>query len=142
VQLLVQAFAATSGLVEGAMRRLAASADRDPRPSTREVLLATLREEPPVPFTRRIAPDGSLVVLRLDGPDADADTRDAEPRTLAFGSGPRSCPAPHHALAIATAIVEELHRRAAAPASARAPEQADETGPDFDAEERTDADAR
>lgn len=110
VQLLVQAHAATAALVEGAMRRLEASVDAPP--TTRELLGATLRDDSPVPLTRRMAPDGTVLVLRLDGPDADAgaDMRGVEPRTLAFGAGPRSCPAPHHALAIAGAIVDELRR--------------------------------
>src|SRR5215218_6250928 len=98
VQLLVQAYAATAGLVEGAMRRLEASDHH--LTSTRDLLHATLRDESPVPLTRRTAPDGTVVVLRLDGPDADAGARGVEPRTLAFGAGPRSCPAPHHALDI------------------------------------------
>ena len=108
VQLLVQAHAATAGLVEGAIRRLEASVD--PLPSTRELLHSMLRDESPVPLTRRTAPDGALLVLRLDGPDALADAHGVEPRTLAFGAGPRGCPAPHHALAIAAAIVDELRQ--------------------------------
>src|SRR5918993_5723530 len=93
VQLLVQAHAATAALVEGAMRRLGASVHS--AQTTRELLGATVRDESPVPFTRRVAPDGTVLVLRLDGPDADADAPSVEPRTLAFGAGPRSCPAPH-----------------------------------------------
>ncbi len=129
VQLLVQAFAATGALVERAMRRLAASAG--PHPPTRELLLATLRDDSPVPLTRRIAPDGDLLVLRLDGPDGDAGPA-LPPRTLAFGAGARRCPAPHHALAIAAAMVDELRRdrlvagrsaSAAAPAAPPAPEE-------------------
>src|SRR5688572_18025872 len=68
VQLLVQAHAATAALVEGAMRRLGASVDSSP--TTRALLGATLRDESPVPFTRRVAADGTVLVLRLDGPDA------------------------------------------------------------------------
>jgi hypothetical protein len=119
VQLLVQAYAATGTLVERAMQRLAASGPLSP--STHEVLTATLRDDSPVPMTRRVAPDdparasthdvqpGALLVLRLDGPDRDA-TGDRPARTLAFGAGHRGCPAPHHALAIAVAVIEELRR--------------------------------
>ena len=107
VQLLVQAFVATGALVTGALGRLATS--DDPDATTHELLRTTLRDDSPVPFTRRVAPDGALIVLRLDGPDGDADPAH-EPRTLAFGGGPRACPAPHHALAIAAAIVDELRR--------------------------------
>lgn len=107
VQLLVQAHAATGALVIGALRRLAASGE--PGTTTPDLLHQTLRDEAPVPATRRIAPDGAAIVLRLDGPDREA--ADAyEARVLAFGDGPRRCPAPHHALAIAGAIVDELRR--------------------------------
>ena len=62
-----------------------------PSPSTRDLLLATLRDVPRAahpPSRTRCA----VVVLRLDGPDAKAGR---QPRTLAFGAGPRACPAPH-----------------------------------------------
>lgn len=103
VQLLVQAYAATAGLIVGAMRRRAASEASVP---TSELLAATLRDAPPVRQTLRIAPDGHTVVLHLDGPDVGAPHE--EPRTLAFGAGPRACPAPRHALAIAVAVIDEL----------------------------------
>lgn len=103
VQLLVQACAATAGLVIGSMRLHAASEASGP---TSELLTATLRDAPPVRQTRRIAPDGHGVVLRLDGPDRESPAD--QPRTLAFGAGPRACPAPRHALAIAAAIVDGL----------------------------------
>jgi hypothetical protein len=103
VQLLVQAYAATGGLVVGAMRRLPAS---EASASTSELLGATLRDAPPVQQTRRVAPDGSALVLHFDGPDREAPHD--EPRTLAFGAGSRACPASRHAVAIAAAIVEEL----------------------------------
>jgi hypothetical protein len=105
VQLLVQAYAATGSLVIGAMRRLAASVDSGT--STRDLLHRTLRDDPPVPTTRRIAPDGTGIVLRLDGHDRDG-VGEHERRLLAFGEGPRRCPAPHHALAIAGAVIDEL----------------------------------
>lgn len=119
VQLIVQAQGATSALVERAMERLAASGPLPP--STHELLTATLRDDSPVPVTRRMAPDptalasrpevepGALLALRLDGPDREA-SGDLPPRTLAFGAGHRGCPAPHHALAIAVAMLEELRR--------------------------------
>lgn len=103
VQLLVQACAATAGLIVGAMRRHAASKESVP---TSELLATTLRDAPPVRLTRRTAPDGHAVVLHLDGPDRGSPHDD--PRTLAFGAGPRACPAPRHALAIAVAVIDEL----------------------------------
>jgi hypothetical protein len=104
VQVLVQAFAATAALVEGSMRSSGAAVAST---ATAELLAVTLRDDPPVPLTRRVAPTGETLTLRLDGPDRDAD--DAHPRrTLAFGAGARACPAQDLALAMAAAIVEEL----------------------------------
>ncbi|GAA1811610.1 hypothetical protein [Agromyces neolithicus] len=96
VQLLVQAWAATRALIEGAMRLLAC--DDHAQRSTAELLREALEQHAPVAMTRRVAPSGELVALRLDGAD------------LAFGTGARRCPAPHHAIAIATAAVDELRR--------------------------------
>ncbi|MFB6608774.1 hypothetical protein ACFCVO_00495 [Agromyces sp. NPDC056379] len=109
VQLLVQAHTATTTLVE---RALALARSQDPAVSTRTLLESVLRDDSPVPVTRRLVParfggDESLVTLRLDGPDREA-TDDRPARILAFGAGHRACPAPHHALAIAAAIVEAM----------------------------------
>ncbi|MFC9561014.1 hypothetical protein [Agromyces sp. NPDC056965] len=109
VQLLVQAHTATTTLVE---RALALARSQDPGVSTRTLLESVLRDDSPVPATRRLVParlggDESLVTLRLDGPDREA-TDDRPARILAFGAGHRACPAPHHALAIAAAIVEAM----------------------------------
>jgi hypothetical protein len=110
VQLLVQSHAATSGFVS---RAIARARSRDAAVPTRVLLESVLRDDSPVPSTRRLLPPaqagapghGALATLRLDGPDRDA-VSGAPPRILAFGAGPRACPAPHHALAIAEAIVE------------------------------------
>ena len=106
VQVLVQAHVATATLVE---RASALAGSRDATVSTRTLLESVLREHSPVPATRRLVPGGgdAPVVLRLDGPDREA-TAGRPARILAFGAGPRSCPAPHHALAIAEAIIETL----------------------------------
>lgn len=113
VQLLVQAYAATSGLIARALELAAADARAQP---TRGLLEAVLRDDSPVPFTRRVvgrardggARDGDeLVTLRLDGPDRGAG-QGRPARILAFGAGARACPAPHHALAIAEAIVDAV----------------------------------
>ena len=104
VQLLVQAYAATAALVEGAVRRAATA---PAVATTAELLAATLREDPPVRLTRRVDPDGAVVVLRFDGADRDAGPG-RPPRTLAFGAGSRACPASGPALTIAAAIVEEV----------------------------------
>lgn len=103
VQLLVQAFGATAGLIVAALS-LPEATDLDV--PTAELLATTLRDAPPVPLTRRIAPDGDVLVLHLDGPDRERSHGNT--RTLAFGAGQRSCPAPQHALTIATAVVDRL----------------------------------
>ena len=82
---------------DGATRRLAT--DDGIRRPTAELLHSTLEHDAPVAATRRVAPDGELLVLRLGGSD------------LAFGAGARRCPAPHHAIAIAGAIVGVLRTR-------------------------------
>ncbi|MCD5347390.1 hypothetical protein [Agromyces sp. S2-1-8] len=110
-QLLVQAHAATGGLIAAALRR----ADAVPAVPTGHVVAAVLRDEPPVPATRRLAPAGHgsaehLVELRLGGPDREA-TAGAPPRTLAFGAGPRRCPARDHAVAVAAAVVDVLREQ-------------------------------
>lgn len=97
VQLLVQAWAATAALIDGAMRSLAT--DDGVRRSTAELLHSTLERDAPVAATRRLAPNGELLMLRLGGAD------------LAFGAGVRRCPATDHALAIAGAIVDVLRTR-------------------------------
>ncbi|SIN78797.1 hypothetical protein [Agromyces cerinus] len=108
VQLLVQAYAATATLVE---RALALARSQDGAVSTRTLLESVLRDDSPVPVTRRLVPaergGETLVVLHLDGADCEA-AADRPARILAFGAGPRACPAPHHALAIAAAIVDTL----------------------------------
>jgi hypothetical protein len=102
VQLLVQAHAATSRLITTALRRRRRSVDEERR-ATSDLLAAVLRDTPPVQETYRISPDGETVALRFDGPDSAAPEH---PRTLAFGAGPRACPARSHAMAIATAVVD------------------------------------
>ena len=104
VQLLVQAYAATAALVEATVRRAATAPAAT---TTADLLAATLRDDPPVRLTRRVDPDGASVVLRFDGADRDGGPG-RPPRTLAFGAGPRACPASGPALAIAGAIVEEV----------------------------------
>lgn len=117
VQLLVQAHLATSALIDGALRAIS----EDPGLTTRAALVRALRLDPPVPATRRLRPDGTLLVLRLGGAGADQDRHEdaaEDPAgSIAFGAGPRSCPAPAHALAIAAAVVDGI--REAEPAMTR-----------------------
>jgi hypothetical protein len=69
--LLVQACDATAALVERSRGR-----------GVDEVL----RDDPPVPATRRVGRDGEVVLVSLDG--------------APFGAGPRACPGREHALAL------------------------------------------
>ncbi len=122
-QLLVQAHAATNGLITSVLRRAVAATDA----TTAELIDAALRDTPPVTATRRVASSDErstpsdqapaphdadrLVELRLDGPDRDA-APGAPPRLLAFGAGVRRCPASAHAVAIATGVVDALREPA------------------------------
>lgn len=58
--------------------------------------MAAGRTDPPVPLTRRVAPDGTLVEVDL-----------AE---VPFGIGPHACPGREHALALAAGLVEAKAR--------------------------------
>jgi hypothetical protein len=69
IAILVQSHAATAALI-------AAGGKLDP---------------PPVPITRRIAPDGELTDVDLAG--------------RPFGAGPRACPGAEHALALAAGVL-------------------------------------
>ena len=76
IALLVQACEATKALVENTLAG---------------------RTDPPVPLTRRIAPDGTTVEIDL------TDTP--------FGAGPHACPGRLHALALADGLVQARRDR-------------------------------
>ncbi len=78
VALLVQACEATACLVRGALTRPLDDVLRD--------------TPPPVPVTRRVGPDGRIVVVDLAGHP--------------FGAGPRACPGEAHARALVAGVVE------------------------------------
>jgi cytochrome P450 len=112
IAVLVQACAATAGLVTNAARRT------DPAKSARTIVAETLREDPPVRVTRRVAPNefdetgrrsvrpdisgGCVVVHR------EVVTVDLVALGLPFGAGAHECPGRDHAVAIATGIIETL----------------------------------
>lgn len=111
VQLLVQAYAATAGLIEtAARRRIDADPSTSPVPAE-ELIAEVLLDEPPVRTTKRVGPDGALLTVHLDG-GGRAENASRVEQSLAFGAGPRACPAPQHAIAIAVAVVDELGFRA------------------------------
>jgi cytochrome P450 len=104
ISLLVQAFAATEALIEGARRHDDLTAPVD------ELLIHALQSDPPVPATRRVAAcdgragssevaAGTLIILDLTAA-GDAD--------LQFGSGLRPCPGRKQALALAAGVLEAV----------------------------------
>jgi hypothetical protein len=95
IAVLVQGHTATLGLIGNALEL----ARERPLPVD-GLLERTLRERPPVPGTRRVAPDGTVVALDF----AEAN-RDGRP-PVTFGWGPRACPGAEHALALAAGAIE------------------------------------
>jgi cytochrome P450 len=104
IGLLVQACDATAGLAANALVALLTGAREGPPAA---IVAATLRDDPPVRVTRRIAaaparagdaeiPAGTVVTLDLTA------ARDDQ---LPFGAGPRRCPGREQALALAAGIV-------------------------------------
>jgi cytochrome P450 len=123
IGLLVQACDATAGLIDNALLALRRGPWRAPLEA---ILTETLRHDPPVRLTRRIAVepvrvgDVDLAVGNVVGLDLAAANRDpdvfGEPdrfdpqrpdgdRHLTFGTGLRPCPGCTHALAIAAAVL-------------------------------------
>jgi cytochrome P450 len=96
IAILVQAHTATERLIADALE-LARDVGRL---RVDELLERTLRERTPVPGTRRVAPDGTVVALDF----AEAN-RDGGP-PVTFGWGPRACPGAEHALALAAGAIE------------------------------------
>jgi cytochrome P450 len=87
IGLLVQACEATAALVRNGLRA-----------GTRTgAVAAALRDDPPVPRTRRVRA-GEVVAVDLRG--------------YPFGAGPHACPGQAHAVAIASAMVDLLWPRA------------------------------
>lgn len=112
VTLLLQAHAATEGLIENALRHADHGGDVD------ALLRETLRHDPPLKATRRLdTVTGDEVTIDLvaanrdpgvfAGPDSFDPARADAPH-LTFGHGVRPCPAPVHALALAAGVLEVL----------------------------------
>jgi cytochrome P450 len=110
IGLLVQACTATAGLIANARRHRGCGAPVE------AVLTETLRHDPPVPMTTRVAADGTLLHLDLAAANRDprvfADPDEFDPdrpdchRHLTFGAGLRPCPGQAHALAIAMGVLD------------------------------------
>jgi cytochrome P450 len=126
--LLVQTCDATAGLIGNS---LSIGLRLPERPGTVDGLLAeTLRYDPPVRGTRRVASTesrigdttigpGSAVALDFAAanrdPDVFADPDEFRPgrqeRSMTFGHGFRACPGTDHALALAAGVVEPVLAR-------------------------------
>ncbi|MGY0489527.1 isocitrate lyase/phosphoenolpyruvate mutase family protein [Streptomyces sp. WG-D5] len=114
--LLVQACDATAGLVRNA-RGAAGSRAAPPGRDVRELLRATLRDDPPVRTLRRVAARDTTVagtriaagdLVLLDTTATATEGAHAE-EPLAFGAPPRLCPGRHHALALAEGALMNRH---------------------------------
>jgi cytochrome P450 len=109
IGLLIQAYDATAGLIGNAVAAAARAPGRrapghEPATEPVEALVErTLRADPPVLVTRRIAPDGATVALDLTSGDLVGQ--------LEFGWGPHACPGADHARALAEGVIEPLLAR-------------------------------
>jgi cytochrome P450 len=89
IGLLAQACDATAGLIGNALARAF------DRPATAdEVVAATLRTDPPVRRTRRLTPNGDVILVDISGHP--------------FGAGRRPCPGVEQAVALAAGVLEAL----------------------------------
>ncbi len=102
IGLLVQAYEATAGLIGNTVAAGIRAAV--PLPAA-DLVAQTLRRDPPVRFTRRVAPSGEIIALDLTA------ARDDPAGHLAFGSGLRTCPGAAHALALAEGAAGPLLTR-------------------------------
>lgn len=102
IGLLIQAYAATAGLIGNAVA--AGIRENHPVPAA-ELVAQVLRTEPPVRFTQRVTPSGETIALDLttagDGPAGH----------LAFGYGQHACPGSAYAIALAEGAAEPLLAR-------------------------------
>jgi len=102
IGLLVQAYEATAGLIGNAVA--AGMQEAAPGPAA-EVVAQTVRANPPVRYTRRVAPSGETIALDL------TTARDDPAGHLAFGSGLRACPGVACARALAEGAAGPLLER-------------------------------
>jgi cytochrome P450 len=102
IGLLIQAYAATAGLIGNAV----AAGLRSDHPEPADLLVArVLRTEPPVRFTQRVTPSGETVALDLTAAGGDPAGH------LAFGYGLHACPGSAHAIALAEGAATPLLAR-------------------------------
>jgi cytochrome P450 len=125
ITVLVQACDATAGLIGTALHRLAGSPADGAWP-TGALLACVLRTQPPAWVIRRVAAAdaevggvrvraGDLVACDLEAAGRDPAARPGDGLSgspgLAFGAGLRPCPAPGHALALASGVIDAVRAR-------------------------------
>ena len=102
IGLLIQAYAATAGLIGNAV---AAGIREDHPVPAAELVTRVLRTGPPVRFTQRVTPSGETIALDLTTAGDDPAGH------LAFGYGGHGCPGSVHAIALAEGTAEPLLAR-------------------------------
>lgn len=102
IGLLIQAYAATAGLIGNAVA--AGIRENHPVPAA-ELMAQVLRTEPPVRLTQRVTPSGETIALDLTTAGDDPAGH------LAFGYGEHGCPGSAHAIALAEGTAEPLLAR-------------------------------
>ncbi|MEV1176456.1 hypothetical protein [Nonomuraea sp. NPDC049784] len=101
ITLLLQGHAATEALIENAFRHA------HPGDDIETLLNETLKQDPPLKATRRLdTRSGEEVTIDLVA--ANRDPSGGRAPHLTFGYGVRPCPAPAHALALASGVLEAL----------------------------------
>jgi cytochrome P450 len=103
IGLLIQAYAATAGLIGTSVADGLRAPGRAP---AADLVGRTLRGHPPVLVTGRIGPDGEAITLDLASAAPDDPNG-----PLAFGSGPRACPGAAQARTLAEGAAEPLLAR-------------------------------
>ncbi|NUW38003.1 cytochrome P450 [Nonomuraea sp. SMC257] len=116
--LLLQAHAATEGLIANALTHADDAGDSPGRAGAEGLLRETLRHDPPLKASRRVErTTGEEVVIDLVAANRDpavfADPERFDPTRgetphLTFGHGVRPCPASAHALALAAGVLDGL----------------------------------
>ena len=102
IGLLIQAYAATAGLIGNAVAR---GVRKNQRMPVAELVAQVLRTEPPVRFTQRVTPSGETIALDLTTAGDDPAGH------LAFGYGQHACPGPGYAIALAEGAADSLLAR-------------------------------
>jgi cytochrome P450 len=108
IGLLIQAYAATAGLIGTSVADGLRAGGRAPAAA---LVRGTLRDHPPVQVTGRVGPDGAMITLDLASATDDSEDPDGPDGPLAFGSGPRACPGAAQACALAEGAVGPLLAR-------------------------------